>query len=256
VIKLSRSLICLAVLVLTGTSAIAQQPSLSDIAKQEEQRRESVTEPSKVYTDADLERFARPSEVELGPATSVAPSGSSLTTGDESSCQSEEKQPDTSGNHFVVQRCSDRTNIWGSNLRTGSKWQWSVFPDGSEVGIDSCGVRWTYDAKTTVYKNSNGEIRFGEGDSRVRLEAATRCEVEPVQRTEAEQPVEESPSRRVVPPVWVVIPGDTPGRTPAGKPEPTPQEIERGRTGGTVWPCENPNADPNRCLVNGGLRER
>jgi hypothetical protein len=164
VIKLSRSLICLAVLVLTGTSAIAQQPSLSDIAKQEEQRRQSVTEPSKVYTDADL----RP------VVADVAPSGGASSAS--STCQSENRPADKFGNSYVIQHCSDgTTNELGSNSRTGSKWLNKYWPDGSSAGIDSCGNRWTYDAKTTVYANDNGEMRVGEGEFRRRLEEPTSC---------------------------------------------------------------------------------
>jgi hypothetical protein len=97
----------LAVLVLTGTFAFSQQASLTDIAKKEEQRRQSVTEPSKVYTNADLRPIA----------ADAPPSGGASSTS--SSCQSEEKHDAQSGTGYVIQHCSDgTTSEFGSDARS------------------------------------------------------------------------------------------------------------------------------------------
>jgi hypothetical protein len=94
----------------------------------------------------------------------------------EPSCKREEKFDPRSGNDFVIHRCDDRVITIASNARTASHWQWTVFPDGSQEGINSCGVRWTYDAQTTVYTNTNGERRVGEGAFRERLASPIRCD--------------------------------------------------------------------------------
>jgi len=89
--------------------------------------------------------------------------------------------------------------------------------DGSSSGIDKCGNRFTYDAKTTVYTNENGEKRVG-GEFRKRLEWPTPCKVDPGQRTDHAEPSavlvpEENPRPPVARPVWVVTPGHTPKPT-------------------------------------------
>src|SRR5688572_20105611 len=43
-----------------GSALNAQAPSLSDVARQEQERRKIVTAPSKIYTNADLSPAERP----------------------------------------------------------------------------------------------------------------------------------------------------------------------------------------------------
>ncbi len=154
-----------ALFALSTLTALAQTQgrSLADLAKAEEQRRSAVPlQPSKVYSNADLKRFER----------DPPPSSSPLI-----SCRSEEKYDDASGNAYLIQHCSDgSTRVFGSNSRTGSNWQQTIWPDRSQSGTDKCGNRWSYDAKTTVYTNDNGETRKGEGEFRKRLELSTPCE--------------------------------------------------------------------------------
>jgi hypothetical protein len=257
-----RWFIALGLLSLGSTSVVTQQQgSLADVAQKEEERRTTVTERSKVYTNADLERFERVSDSRSRSAESVRTTPTvpgEPQFGPRLSCQSEETHDEKSGDHFLVNRCSDNTtNVQASNVRTGSRWQWTVFPDGSETGIDSCGVAWTYNAKTTVYRNANGEVRFGEGAFRFRVASPTRCQAEPGQRAEEAEPApvtatEESPALPVGLPYWVAIPGYGSVPRPRGDRR---DMIENGRTGGMVWSCGDPKADPARCLENGSLRK-
>ena len=243
--------------------AVAGQPSLVELARHvEDQRRHSADAPSQVYTNADLARFERGSDAERpladSPPTKPAASGE-RPSGSPLSCQSEDIHDEKSGNEYLVKRCSDHTtSVQAFNPRTGAKWQWTVFPDGSEAGIDSCGSPWTYDARTTVYRNANGDMRFGESAFRTRMDSPASCEAEPDERTEETEPspvpvTEGSPSLPFGFPVWAVIPRHRPrGISPEDKRE----MIEKGRTGGMVWGCGDPQADPGRCLENGSLRKR
>lgn len=69
----------------------------------------------------------------------------------------------------VIQQCSDDTTVHGRNVATGSEWHKTAFADGSQSGVDHCGVKWTYDTRTTVYRNDAGEVRFGKQPFRIEL---------------------------------------------------------------------------------------
>ena len=165
-----------------GVSAAAaqqsEQPSLADLAAAAAADDDDRAEASRVFTNDDLGPVARPPEAS-GPGTEpdagTAPDGDAAPASDPS-CTSEETADDATGNHFQVERCANGTvRVRASNPRTGARWQWTVFPNRSQEGTDSCGVKWTYDASTTEYRNTNGEVLVGEDLFRERLEAPTRC---------------------------------------------------------------------------------
>jgi hypothetical protein len=62
-------LVCAALSCLTAASPVYTQ-SLGDIAKAEQARRATITQPAKIYTDKDL---ASPREVQVGPSIGPAP---------------------------------------------------------------------------------------------------------------------------------------------------------------------------------------
>jgi len=237
-----------ALFVLSSTAAIAEQQSLGDLARQEEQRQKSVTKPSKAYTNADIQRFERNS-----------PGGAA------SSCQPEERPAGADGNQYLILRCLDGTvNEHGFNASTGSKWLNTFLPDGSQAGIRSDGVKWTYDDKTRVYRNSAGEVRLHQGAPNIRVglphveEAAP-----PVVRKEYEPPAvsitDKGPGGFPLrPPVSYVMPTEQLDLF-AARPQPISEaarrkKIEDGRVGGAIYPCHYEQADPVNCLQNGGLR--
>ena len=67
--------VALAVLAGAAVPLLAQAPSLADVARREEARRQTVTEPAKVYTNRDLHATAAPSapapETQRAPATAT-----------------------------------------------------------------------------------------------------------------------------------------------------------------------------------------
>jgi len=153
--------VLVALLALSSVSAAAQQKSFADIAREEEQRRQGIKEPSKVYTNDDLSPAGRPS----------------IGSGLASSCASETKDDPESGNRYVSEHCADgTTRIQGSNARINATWSQMIYPDGSQAGIDKCGNRWTYSSRTTEYRNENGQIRKGDVDFRAQLESPAPCD--------------------------------------------------------------------------------
>ena len=68
--------VSLAVLTGAGVPLLAQAPSLADVARKEEARRQTVKEPAKLYTNKDLHPAAAPSapppETQKAPATTTA----------------------------------------------------------------------------------------------------------------------------------------------------------------------------------------
>lgn len=64
-------LAALMMLVAPSVLPAAQEQSLADLAKKAEERRKTVETPSKVYTDADLDRFRPKSETQDVPASSA-----------------------------------------------------------------------------------------------------------------------------------------------------------------------------------------
>jgi hypothetical protein len=152
--------ILIAALVVCDVSVSAEQTSLGDLAREAEKRKETAERPSKTYTNDDL----RP--VEPGRAAGRSSAG----------CQSEHKYDPTSGDTYLIARCSDgTTRVQGSNTRTGAEWSQTIHADRSQSGTDKCGSRWTYDAQTKTYKNENGETRQGEDAFRERLESPMPC---------------------------------------------------------------------------------
>jgi len=248
-----RVFIALAALSLSSVPTTAQP--LADVALETENLRESSSQSPRIYTNSDLSRFQRVSDTER-PSPAVSGEVASDKSSDPS-CEVEENHDNTSGNHFTIARCSDGATItFGSNSRTGSQWRWTVFPDGSQVGIDSCGDRWTYDARTTVYENTNGERRVGEGALRTRMGSA-HCVIEPDLRVEEPAP-SVAPAAAQPPsadgfPIWAATPGvETPTKEKRSGPD--WDLIGRSRTGGAVYQCGDRRADPNRCLENGSPR--
>lgn len=65
-------------------------------------------------------------------------------------------------------RADGSTDVFGSNVRTGSFWSQTIQPDGSMSGIDKGGNFWTYDDSSTTYMNlGTGQLCVGEGAGRV-----------------------------------------------------------------------------------------
>jgi hypothetical protein len=154
--------ILLAALVVCGLSVSAEQTSFGDLAREAEKRKEAAERPSKTYTNDDL----RP----------VEPSAS--TGRPSAGCQSEHKYDATSGDTYLIARCSDgTTRVQGSNTRTSTEWTQVIQANGSQSGTDKCGYRWTYDAQTKRYTNDNGDTRQGESAFRERLESPMPCAV-------------------------------------------------------------------------------
>jgi hypothetical protein len=152
--------ILIAALVVCDVSVSAEQTSFGDLAREAEKRKETAERPSKTYTNDDL----RP--VERSPSAGRSSAG----------CQSEHKYDPTSGDTYLIARCSDgTTRVQGSNTRTGAEWSQTIHADRSQSGTDKCGYRWTYDAQTKSYKNENGETRQGEVAFRERLESPMPC---------------------------------------------------------------------------------
>lgn len=193
------------------------------------------------------------------------------------------KERDTTGaddNRYVTFKCPDgKTHQLGSNERTGSEWWKTMLPSGAQFGVNSCGVQWTVDVTSNkYYRNSNGEVRFGIGEDRVRLYSGGGCDAPEAERQpimtaedyrrailrarELESgPTQVQPYSRgglviQVDPGYVErreqeIEADNRRREAANR----RREIEEGKAGGSIWPCEHRSADPNRCLQNGRLRE-
>jgi hypothetical protein len=149
--------ILIAALVVWNVPVSAEQTSLGDIAREAEKRKQAAERPSKTYTNDDLE---------------PRPSAGRSSAG----CQSEHKYDPTSGDTYLIARCSDGTmRVQGSNTRTGTEWTQTIHADGSQSGTDKCGYRWMYDAQAKSYRNENGETRQGESAFRERLVSAMPC---------------------------------------------------------------------------------
>ena len=160
--NMSRALLLLIPLALNGPSLFGQEKSFADIAQEETQRRQGVTQPAKVYTNDSLSTNG------VSPLNTAA------------SCKQSAKYDSRSGHSYRIEHCDDGTTTeYGSNLRTGTKWINKRFPDGHSDGIDACGRRWKSDPATTVYVNDEGEFRIGEGEFRMRLSASAYCKTTP-----------------------------------------------------------------------------
>ena len=148
--------LAIALILLLSSSALAPaqgDQSLADAAKEGERRLQSATTPATVYT--------------------ISPSGLPVA-----SCPLEQLPPDNSNpaNSYVVQRCADGDEASiRTNARTGVKWMTSYHRDGSMSGIDRCGYKWTFSARTLEYPNENGDRRTGEGTLREMEGPATTC---------------------------------------------------------------------------------
>jgi hypothetical protein len=168
--NMSRALLVLILLTLNGPSLFGQEKSFADIAQEEEQRRQGVTQPAKVYTNESLSTGG------VSPLNTTA------------SCKQSTKYDSRSGHSYRIEHCDDGTTTeYGSNLRTGTKWINKRFPDGHNEGIDACGRHWKYDPATTVYVNDDGEFRIGEGEFRMRLSASADCKTTPAAAPSAER---------------------------------------------------------------------
>ena len=184
-----------ALLALSPISAAGQQESLGDIAREEEQRRQAISERSKVYTNDDLPPAERPSAEGRAKATSsqtIHPDGSQagIDRGADSKpatappatartaepfCGPERTRTDISGNRFVLQTCVDRSIRESGTTAVGTTWQNTILPDGSQYGSNNCGVEWKYDGRSTRYETSQGERGFGERIFRANMERVNRC---------------------------------------------------------------------------------
>lgn len=88
----------------------------------------------------------------------------------------ETSRTDTSGDRYVSQRClGGSVRESGTDSRTGATWQSTILPDGSLSGSNSCGVSWSYDAKTDRYETSLGEQGLGRNVFLANLERIRRC---------------------------------------------------------------------------------
>jgi hypothetical protein len=93
-------------------------------------------------------------------------------------CGPETAHTDTAGNRYTRQPCQDGTlTESGMNPKTGTSWQSTIWPDGSQKGNNSCGVSWSYDAASDRYTTSIGENGMGRNIFLANLERINRCEV-------------------------------------------------------------------------------
>lgn len=171
-----------ALLTLSSVSAVAQQKSLADIAREEEQRRQAITERSRVYTNDDLspDGATRIQGSNARTAATSSTAGSTQATAPATpapaaqSCGPETTRSDGSGGRVVVQTCGDSIRESGTTS-AGTTWQNTILPDGSQYGSNSCGVQWKYDGRTTHYETSHGESGLGERIFRANVERINRC---------------------------------------------------------------------------------
>jgi len=92
------------------------------------------------------------------------------------------KRTDASGNRYVSQLCLDGSiQEAGTNPRTGSIWQSTIFPDGSRSGSNNCGVSWSYSAVTDRYETSLGEKGMGRNVFLANFERINHCEARAIQ---------------------------------------------------------------------------
>ncbi|MDA8155225.1 MAG: hypothetical protein M0Z52_02050 [Actinomycetota bacterium] len=62
---------------------------------------------------------------------------------------------------------SGKTDVNGMNLRTGTRWQTTIEPNGNQHGRDSKGNYWQYDESTGYYHNfGTGKTCTGQGYAR------------------------------------------------------------------------------------------
>ena len=159
---MSRLLPVLILLTLNGPSLFGQEKSFAEIAQEEAQRRQRVTQPSKVYTNDSLS------------------SGGVARLNTATSCKQSTKYDSRSGHSYRFEHCDDGAMTeYGSNLRTGTKWINKRFPDGHSEGIDACGRQWKYDRATTAYINEDGQFKIDEGEFRIRLSGSADCKTTP-----------------------------------------------------------------------------
>lgn len=71
------------------------------------------------------------------------------------------------GNSYSTYDTYNGTNVYGSNLNTGSTWSAHINDNGDMTGFDSNFNSWSYDASSGNYINyGTGVMCMGEGELR------------------------------------------------------------------------------------------